>query len=104
MPHAGPVAAPPICCRPTRRQGSRCPRRPSRTVSVSGFDPPVVSADLPATCAEERLEPGMVLAVTGYVWQSGVGAVFSRDAVLIGDDGAEVLTSSPTYGAVEATA
>ena len=69
-----------------------------------GFDPPVISADLPTTCAEERLEPGMVLAVTGYVWQSGVGAVFSRDAVLIGDDGAEVLTSSPTYGAVEATA
>ncbi len=69
-----------------------------------GFDPPVISADLPATCAEERLEPGMVLAVTGYVWQSGVGAVFSRDAVLIGDDGAEVLTSSPTYSVVEATA
>ena len=69
-----------------------------------GFDTPVVSADLPATCADERLEPGMVLAVTGYVWQAGVGAVFSRDAVLIGDDGAEVLTSSPTYGAVEATA
>ena len=69
-----------------------------------GFDPPVISADLPTTCAVERLEPGMVLAVTGYVWQSGVGAVFSRDAVLIGDDGAEVLTSSPTYGAVETTA
>ena len=69
-----------------------------------GFDPPVVSADLPSTCAEERLEPGMVLAVTGYVWEPGVGAVFSRDAVLIGDDGAEVLTSSPTYSVVEATA
>jgi Xaa-Pro dipeptidase len=69
-----------------------------------GFDPPVISADLPATCAQERLEPGMVLAVTGYVWEAGVGAVFSRDAVLIGDDGPEVLTSSPTYGAVEATA
>ena len=25
----------------------------------------------------------MVLAVTGYVWQSGVGAVFGREAVLI---------------------
>ncbi|OBK77710.1 Xaa-Pro peptidase family protein [Mycobacterium sp. 1274761.0] len=67
-----------------------------------GFDPPVVSADLPETCAAEHLEPGMVLAVTGYVWQSGVGAVFSREAVLIGEDGAEVLTSS--HGAVEATA
>jgi Xaa-Pro aminopeptidase len=69
-----------------------------------GFDPPVISADLPATCAEERLEPGMVLAVTGYVWQAGSGAVFTRDAVLIGDGGAEVLTSSPTHGAAQATA
>ena len=70
-----------------------------------GFDPPVVSPDLPATCAEERLEPGMVLAVTGYVWQSGVGAVFRRDAVLITDDGPEVLTDqSDLDGAVAATA
>lgn len=69
-----------------------------------GFDPPVVSADLPATCAQERLDAGMVLAVTGYVWQSGIGAVFTRNAVLIGDDGAEILTHSPTYGAVNQTA
>jgi Xaa-Pro dipeptidase len=58
-----------------------------------GFDTPVVSQHLPSTAAEEILEPGMVLAVTGYVWESGVGAVFSRDAVLITDDGAEVLTN-----------
>lgn len=69
-----------------------------------GFDPPVVSADLPATCAQERLDAGMVLAVTGYVWQSGIGAVFTRNAVLIGDDGAEILTHSPTYGAVNQSA
>lgn len=61
-----------------------------------GFDPPVISADLPVTCAQERLEPGMVLAVTGYVWEVGVGAVFSRDAVLITEDAPEVLTSSRT--------
>ncbi len=60
-----------------------------------GFDPPVVSPDLRATAAAEILEPGMVLAVTGYVWEQGVGAVFRRDAVLITADGAEVLTSSP---------
>ncbi len=60
-----------------------------------GFDPPVVSPRLPATAAEERLDPGMVLALTGYVFAEGVGAVFSRDAILITDDGAEVLTSSP---------
>lgn len=64
-----------------------------------GFDPPVVSADLPTTNAGERLEPGMVLAVTAYVWEPGVGAVFSREAVLVGDHGPEVLTSSPTHSA-----
>ena len=64
-----------------------------------GFDPPVVSQHLPATAAEERLEPGMVLAVTGYVWESGVGAVFGREAVLITADGPEVLTSSPSWQA-----
>ena len=64
-----------------------------------GLDPPVISADLPVTSAEERLEPGMVLAVTAYVWEPGVGAVYSRDAVLIGEDGPEVLTSSPSFNA-----
>jgi Xaa-Pro dipeptidase len=54
----------------------------------------VVTPRLPDTAAEERLDPGMVLAVTGYVWEQGVGAVFSRDAVLITADGPEVLTSN----------
>ncbi len=62
-----------------------------------GFDPPVVSKHLPATAAAERLDPGMVLAVTGYVWQEGVGAVFGREAVLITADGPEVLTVSPFW-------
>jgi len=69
-----------------------------------GFDPPVVSPDLPETSAEERLDPGTVLAVTGYVWAEGVGAVFQRDAVLITDAGPEVLTASPlTASATAAT-
>lgn len=62
-----------------------------------GFDPPVVATGLAATAAEERLEPGMALAVTGYVWQEGVGAVLGREAVLITSDGAELLTSSPFW-------
>ncbi|WP_156687139.1 M24 family metallopeptidase [Mycobacterium sp. Marseille-P9652] len=62
-----------------------------------GFDPPVVSQRLPETAAGDRLEPEMVLAVTGYVWEPGVGAVFGREAVLITADGAEVLTSSPAW-------
>jgi Xaa-Pro aminopeptidase len=60
-----------------------------------GFDPPVVTPQLQATAAEEILEPGMVLSVTGYVWQEGVGAVYGREAVLVTPDGPEVLTSSP---------
>jgi Xaa-Pro dipeptidase len=63
-----------------------------------GFDTPVVSPQLPDTAAAERLEAGMVLAVTAHVWEQGVGAVFSRDAVLITDDGPQVLTEAPSWG------
>jgi Xaa-Pro dipeptidase len=63
-----------------------------------GFDPPVVSPTLRATADAEILEEGMVLAVTAYVWEQGVGAVFTRDAVLITADGAEVLSAAPAYG------
>jgi Xaa-Pro dipeptidase len=59
-----------------------------------GFDPPVVSPSLRATAEADILEEGMVLAVTGYVWEQGVGAVFTRDAVVVGTDGPEVLTQS----------
>ena len=76
--------------------GEELPPMPIARGLGLGFDPPVVSQHLPATAAEERLEPGMVLAVTGYVWQSGVGAVFGREAVLITPTGPEVLTSSPS--------
>ncbi|MGA9490474.1 MAG: M24 family metallopeptidase [Mycobacterium sp.] len=62
-----------------------------------GFDPPVVSRQLPATADAEHLDPGMVLALTGYVWQEGVGAVLRRDTVAITDDGNDVLTSSPSW-------
>lgn len=62
-----------------------------------GYDPPVVTPALRATITQAVLEPGMVLAVSGYVWQQGVGAVFSRDAVHVTADGAEVLTSSPLW-------
>ena len=60
-----------------------------------GFDPPVVSETLWAAGEHDRLESGMVLAITGYVWQQGVGAVFRRDTVHITDGGADVLSTSP---------
>jgi Xaa-Pro aminopeptidase len=59
-----------------------------------GFDPPVVSQTLSASSEDDRLEAGMVLAVTAYVWERGIGAVFRRDTVHITDDGATVLTTS----------
>jgi Xaa-Pro aminopeptidase len=62
-----------------------------------GFDPPVVSGQLPATAAAERLDAGMVLSLTGYVWQEGLGGVLRRDSVVISDDGPEVLTTSPSW-------
>ena len=63
-----------------------------------GFDPPVVSKTLSAAGEHDRLDAGMVLAITGYVWEEGVGAVFRRDTVHITDGGAEVLTRSPSLG------
>jgi Xaa-Pro dipeptidase len=62
-----------------------------------GFDPPVVSEVLWAAGEHDRLETGMVLAITGYVWQQGIGAVFRRDTVHITDSGAEVLSTSPSW-------
>lgn len=62
-----------------------------------GFDPPVVTPHLRATAERELLEEGMVLALTGYVWAQGVGAVFTRDAVHVTADGAEVLSTSPSW-------
>jgi Xaa-Pro aminopeptidase len=60
-----------------------------------GFDPPVVTGALPRTAGEERIEAGMVLALTGYVWEAGTGAVFRRDSVLVTDNGPELLTTAP---------
>jgi Xaa-Pro dipeptidase len=61
-----------------------------------GLDVPVVVADLPATAKQQRLEPGVVLAVTGVV-ESDVGAVIGQEVVLITDDGAQTLSSSPFW-------
>ncbi len=60
-----------------------------------GWDPPVVTGALPRTATAERLEPGMVLALTGYVWEAGTGAALRRDSVLVTRDGPELLTSAP---------
>jgi Xaa-Pro aminopeptidase len=60
-----------------------------------GWDPPVVTGALPRTARDERIEQGMVLALTGYVWEAGIGAAFRRDSVLVTDNGPELLTTAP---------
>lgn len=62
-----------------------------------GFDPPVVSETLVAAGEHDQLDVDMVLAITGYVWQRGIGAVFRRDTVRITEDGIAVLTTSPVW-------
>jgi Xaa-Pro aminopeptidase len=73
--------------------GEPLPPMPAARGLGLGFDPPVVTAGLPATAAGERLEPGMVLALTAYTWEPGVGAVFRRDSVAITDGGPELLSA-----------
>ncbi|OBJ53513.1 M24 family metallopeptidase [Mycobacterium asiaticum] len=63
-----------------------------------GFDPPVISGTLPIS-GDERLEAGMVLAVTGYVWQQEVGGALRRDTIHVTEHGPEVLTTSPSWPA-----
>ncbi|MFE6921864.1 M24 family metallopeptidase [Nocardia sp. NPDC057663] len=77
--------------------GESLPPMPVARGLGMGFDAPVVSPLLRRTAEAERLEPGMVLSVTSYVWEPGVGAVFGRDAVLVTADGAEVLTDAPHW-------
>ncbi|WP_068183977.1 M24 family metallopeptidase [Mycobacterium sp. UM_CSW] len=81
-----------------RAAGEPIPPMPVAHGLGLGFDPPVVSETLAAAGEDDRLDAGMVLAVTGYVWQEGVGAVLRRDTVHVTDDGAEVLTASPSWG------
>ncbi len=77
--------------------GEAPPPFPVATGLGLGFDVPVVSRELPRTAAEERLDPGMVLAISASVAGGGTNAVLRKEAVLITTDGAEILTSSPRW-------
>lgn len=78
-----------------RAAGEPLPPMPVAHGLGLGFDLPVMSPALPPA-AKDRLEPGMILALTSYVWQPGVGAVLGRDTIHVTPDGADVLTSGPT--------
>jgi Xaa-Pro dipeptidase len=62
-----------------------------------GFDDPLVVRDLPETAATERLDPGVVLVVTGCVFDDTAGSVIAHEAVLITADGPEILSCSPFW-------
>ncbi len=81
-----------------QQAGEQLPAMPVAHGLGLGFDPPVVSPGLRTTAETDVLEQGMVLALTAYVWEQGVGAVLTRDAVLITADGAEILSTVPAYG------
>jgi Xaa-Pro dipeptidase len=60
-----------------------------------GFDLPLATHALPVEAAQQPLETGMVLALTAYVWQDGVGAVYGQEPVVITTDGPEALSTTP---------
>jgi Xaa-Pro aminopeptidase len=60
-----------------------------------GFDLPLVTHALPNTASDQQLEPGMVFALTAYVWKHGVGAVYGQEPVVLTDTGPELLSSNP---------
>jgi len=78
-------------------EGRPPPPFPIATGLGLGFDVPVVTRDLPATAARERLAPGMVLAVTAHAADGAGRAVVRKDAVLVTAEGPEVLSSSPHW-------
>jgi len=60
-----------------------------------GFDLPLVTHALPRTASEQRLEVGMVLVLTAYIWKQGIGALYGEEPLVITDSGPELLSSSP---------
>jgi Xaa-Pro aminopeptidase len=60
-----------------------------------GNDLPLVTHALPRTAAEQTIEPNMVLALSAYLWEEGVGGVYGQEPVLITDSGPSLMSASP---------
>lgn len=60
-----------------------------------GNDLPFVTGALRRTAADQKLEAGMVVALTAYVWEQGVGGIYGQEPVVITEDGPELLSSAP---------
>jgi Xaa-Pro aminopeptidase len=57
-----------------------------------GYDLPLVTHALRRTASEQRLDVGMVLALTAFVPEPGTGAVYVQEAVHITSGGPELLS------------
>jgi Xaa-Pro dipeptidase len=73
--------------------GVEAPPMPVARGLGHGFDMPLVSHALPETAAAERLEPGMVLGLSAFVWEVGLGAAYAQQPVVIDDHGAVPLAA-----------
>jgi Xaa-Pro aminopeptidase len=60
-----------------------------------GNDLPLVTHALPRTAAEQTIEPNMVLALSAYLWEEGVGGVYGQEPVLITESGPSLMSASP---------
>jgi Xaa-Pro aminopeptidase len=60
-----------------------------------GNDLPFVTGVLRRTAADQKLEAGMVLALTAYVWEEGVGGIYGQEPVVLTEDGPELLSTHP---------
>ena len=44
---------------------------------------------------DDRLDPGLVFALTAFVWEPGAGAALVVDPIHLSERGPELLTSNP---------
>jgi Xaa-Pro dipeptidase len=79
------------------RAGIPAPPMPVARGLGLGFDLPLVTHALPGEAASQRIEEGMVLVLTAYVWKEGVGALYGEDPVVVTAAGAEALASAPLH-------
>lgn len=80
-----------------RIAGEPAPSAPVARGLGMGFDDPVVTRRLPGVAARERLDVGVVLVITGCVFDGTFGSVVGQQPVVITPDGPEVLSTSPFW-------
>jgi Xaa-Pro aminopeptidase len=89
--HAGGTTA--DLRRAARATGEPLPPVPLAHGVGLGVEAPLVGgASGPELPAEESLLPGMVLALSAYAWEPGVGGYLAKEMVAITDDEPERLT------------